>query len=160
MIDPEARPVISRIERRAIEAEAVAPIIRVLEKRIGRDDAIALLTEINQQEAFSRGSAVADETDRNSIDILAEDVATWGDGSSMEIEVLELTSTSFFFNVTRCPYFECYRELGLDELGVAFSCCRDEPFARGLDPHLRLDRSQTLMEGHDFCDFRYIFTLD
>ena len=66
MIDPETHPVTSRIERRAIEAQAVAPIIRVLEKRIGRDDAIALLTEINQQEAFSRGSAVADETAQDS----------------------------------------------------------------------------------------------
>lgn len=158
MSDPETRPVISRIERRAIEAQAVAPIIRALEKRIGREDAIALLTEINRQEAFSRGRAVADETDRNSIDILAEDVATWGDGSSMEIEVLKHTGAIFFFNVTRCPYFERYRELGLEELGVAFSCCRDEPFARGLDPRLRLNRSQTLMEGGDFCDFRYRLT--
>jgi hypothetical protein len=71
------------------------------------------------------------------------------------MEVLEQTSTTFFFNVTRCPYLDAYRDLGLQHLGVAFSCCRDEPFARGFNPHLRLERTRTLMEGDAHCDFRY-----
>ena len=71
------------------------------------------------------------------------------------MEVVEKTESIYAFNVTRCPYCELYRELGMDELGVAFSCCRDEPFARGFNPGLRLTRTQTLMEGADHCDFRY-----
>ncbi|MCP4899587.1 MAG: L-2-amino-thiazoline-4-carboxylic acid hydrolase, partial [bacterium] len=41
------------------------------------------------------------------------------------------------------------------EYGVGFSCCRDEPHARGFNPRLRLERTKTLMEGADHCDFRY-----
>jgi len=155
MTEHDARPAISRLERRAIEAQAVAPVISAVERRIGREEALALLTEINRREAFERGRVVADAFGRNGIDELVEDVAGWGAGGSMEMEVLERTPTTYFFNVTRCPYFEKYRELGLEQLGVAFSCCRDEPFARGFNPRLRLDRTQTIMEGAEHCDFRY-----
>lgn len=71
------------------------------------------------------------------------------------MDILEQTQTTFFFNVTRCPYHERYRELGLEAYGVALSCCRDAPFARGFHPDLRLDRTVTIMQGHDHCDFRY-----
>jgi hypothetical protein len=155
MTEHDARPAISRLERRAIEAQAVAPVISAVERRIGREEALALLTEINRREAFERGRVVAEAFGRNGIDELVEDVAGWGAGGSMEMEVLERTPTTYFFNVTRCPYFEKYRELGLEQLGVAFSCCRDEPFARGFNPRLRLDRTQTIMEGAEHCDFRY-----
>ena len=155
MTEPEMRPALTRIERRAIEARAVAPVMWAIERRIGRDEALALLTEVNQREAFERGRRLAEACGRNGIDELAEDVAGWGAGGTMEMEVLERTPTTFFFDVTRCPYFDTYRELGLEQYGVAFSCCRDEPFARGFNPRLRLVRTQTLMEGADRCDFRY-----
>jgi hypothetical protein len=146
---------ISRIEKRAIEAQAVAPVIRALAEKIGRKEALAVLREVNEEEAFRRGRSLAAEKGRNGIEELAEDVATWGEGGGWEMEVLEQTATTYFFNVTRCPYYEKYRELGLQEFGVALSCCRDAPFARGLNPRLRLERTQTLMEGADHCDFRY-----
>ena len=155
MRQPGVRPAISRLERRAIEALAVAPVIKAVAGRIGRKDALALLTEVNQQEAFDRGRCLAEECGRRGIDELVEDVAGWGVGGSMKVEVLEHTPTTFFFDVTECPYFEIYRELGLERYGVAFSCCRDEPFARGFNPRLRLERTQTIMEGSDHCDFRY-----
>ena len=156
MTEDDGRAALTRIERRSIEAQAVAPIMRAIERRIGRDEALALLTEVNRQEAFDRGRHMAARFGRNGIDELAADVAGWGDGGSMEMEVLERTSTTLSFNVTRCPYADTYRELGLEHYGVAFSCCRDEPFARGFNPCLRLERTRTIMEGADHCDFRYV----
>lgn len=145
---------LNRIEKRAIEALAIAPVIKAVSQRIGRDEAMAILKEINQQEAFRRGQNMMTEG-QNGIDELVNEVATWGEGGIWEMDVLEQTSTTYFFNVLRCPYYEKYRELGLDEFGVEFSCCRDEPFARGFNPQLKLVRTQTIMEGADYCDFRY-----
>ncbi len=145
---------LSRIEKRAIEALAIAPVIKAVSQRIGRDEALAILKEINQQEAFLRGQNMMTEG-QNGIDELVNDVATWGEGGVWEMVVLEQTATTYFFNVSRCPYYEKYRELGLDEFGVEFSCCRDEPFARGFNPQLKLVRTQTIMEGAGYCDFRY-----
>jgi hypothetical protein len=145
----------NRIEKRAIEALAIVPVIKAVSQRIGQDEALAILQEINQQEAFQRGRRMAAELERNGIEELVEEVAGWGRGGVWEMNVLEHTSTTYFFNVTRCPYFEKYRALGLAEFGVGLSCCRDEPFARGFNPRLRLVRTKTIMEGADYCDFRY-----
>jgi len=146
---------LNRIEKRTIEALAVAPIIRAVAKKIGMESALAILREVNRQEAFQRGQSMRKNDGQNGIQELVDEVATWGEGGVWEMVVLEQTPKSYFFNVTRCPYYEKYRELGLDELGIAFSCCRDEPFARGLNPRLILIRTKTLMEGADYCDFQY-----
>jgi len=146
---------LDRIEKRAIEALAIAPIIKAVAQRIGRDEALAILQEVNQQEAFQRGKSMAEEMKRNGIEELVDDVAGWGRGGILEMDVLEQTPTTYFFNVIRCPYYDKYKELGVEEFGVGFSCCRDEAFARGFNPQLRLERTKTIMEGAEYCDFRY-----
>jgi hypothetical protein len=146
---------LNRIEKRAIEALAIAPVIQAVAQRIGHDEAMGILLEVNQQEAFQRGQSMIRTGGQNNIEKLVNEVAGWGEGGVWEMEVLEHTLTTYFFNVTRCPYYEKYLELGLEEFGVGFSCCRDEPFARGFNPQLQLVRNKTIMEGADHCDFRY-----
>jgi L-2-amino-thiazoline-4-carboxylic acid hydrolase-like protein len=155
MNNPFGKKELNRLDKRAIEALAIAPVIRAVAQRIGMDEALAILQEVNQQEAFQRGQGLMRSEGQNGIEVLVDDVASWGDGGSWEMEVLEQTPATYFFNVSRCPYYEKYMELGLVEFGVGFSCCRDEPFARGLNSQLTLVRTQTIMEGADYCDFRY-----
>ncbi len=146
---------LSRLEKRAIEALAIVPMIEAVSERIGMDEALNILQEVNQQEAFERGQHMAAQMAQNGIEALVVEVAGWGRGGEWEMDVLEQTPTTYFFNVTRCPYYEKYRELGLEKFGVGLSCCRDEPFAKGFNPRLKLVRTQTIMEGADYCDFRY-----
>lgn len=151
---------LNRIEKRAIEARAIAPVIEAVAKRIGKDEALAILQEVNEQEAFERGEQQRKQLGETGIKQLITEVDTWGEGGVWEMEVLERTETTYFFNVTRCPYYDKYKELGLEAFGVAFSCCRDEPYARGFHPQLQLERTQTIMEGADHCDFRYSLCSD
>lgn len=146
---------LNRIDKRAIEALAIAPVIRAVSQRIGKAEAFAMLKEINEQEAFQRGQNMMKTEEQIGIEGLVNEVASWGEGCVWEMDVLEQTSTTYFFNVHRCPYYEKYRELELGEFGVQLSCCRDEPFARGFNPRFKLVRSKTIMEGADYCDFRY-----
>ena len=145
----------NRIEKRALEAQAIAPVIAEVAEKLGKEEALKIIRKINQREAFQRGQKLAEDKSENGIEVLIEDVATWGEGGKWEMEVLEQTSRTYFFNVLRCPYYEKYRDLGVEEIGVELSCCRDEPFARGLNPLLRLVRTKTIMEGADCCDFKY-----
>jgi len=151
---------VNRIEKRAIEAQAIAPLIRAVAERIGWDDALEILTTVNRHEALERGRDSRELEANEVIGALAEEVEGWGDGDVLEKDVVELTPMTYFFDVTRCPYHEKYLELGLEALGVALSCCRDEPHARGFDSRLRLMRTKTLMEGADCCDFRYRLSAD
>lgn len=146
---------LNRIEKRGIEALAVTPIILTIAQRIGMDEARSILREVNQNEAFERGKRTKKSKGQNGIEELVREVDGWGEGGGWEMDVLQQTPATYFFNVTRCPYYEKYSELGLVEFGVEFSCCRDEPYARGLNPNLKLVRTMTIMEGAEYCDFRY-----
>ena len=57
----------------------------------------------------------------------------------------------------RCRYAEMYREMGLGHIGHLLSCNRDGVFCTGYDPRIKLERTQTLMQGATHCDFRYRF---
>ena len=61
----------------------------------------------------------------------------------------------FDFNVTRCRYAEMYRALGVPELGALFSCNRDAALIQGFNPDATFERTQTIMQGAAYCDFRY-----
>jgi hypothetical protein len=74
---------------------------------------------------------------------------------ALVIDVIEQTEEKFSFNVTRCRYAELYENLGIRELGSALSCARDFALIEGFNPDVALERTQTIMEGAPFCDFRY-----
>jgi hypothetical protein len=76
----------------------------------------------------------------------------------METYILEATGEKFSFNVTRCRYAGMYRELGIPELGAILSCNRDFALIQGFNPQIDLARTQTIMEGAAFCDFRFTLT--
>lgn len=84
--------------------------------------------------------------------------AHWTAEDALRTEVIHSTEHEFHFNVVRCRYAEMYRAMGLAELGAILSCNRDGAFSEGYDPHLRLNRTQTLMQGATHCDFRYRMT--
>ncbi len=49
-----------------------------------------------------------------------------------------------------------YRALGLGELGASLSCQRDFALAQGFNPSIELTRTQTIMGGAPYCDFRFL----
>jgi hypothetical protein len=79
----------------------------------------------------------------------------WAADEAIAIRVLEDTEREFRFDVVRCRYAELYERLGMLELGYCLSCCRDGAFVRGFNPGIGMTRTQTIMEGAPFCDFRF-----
>ena len=73
----------------------------------------------------------------------------------MEMEVLEQNEQRLAYNVTRCGYADMYRQLGLAELGKTLSCGRDFALIEGFNPEISLTRTQTILDGASYCDFRY-----
>jgi len=79
----------------------------------------------------------------------------WEKDNALEREVLERTKDRLEYNITRCEYARMYRDMGLGEIGHLLSCNRDGSFCKGYSDNIELTRTQTLMEGAPFCDFRY-----
>jgi len=40
-------------------------------------------------------------------------------------------------------------------MGPVLSCIRDFSFITGFNPQIELNRTQTIMEGAKYCDFRF-----
>jgi hypothetical protein len=48
-----------------------------------------------------------------------------------------------------------YHRLGLADLGPLLSCGRDGAMIEGFNPDIAFTRTQTIMQGAPFCNFRY-----
>jgi len=73
----------------------------------------------------------------------------------MKIEIIRENDKELFFDVTYCGYAEMYEKMGIKQFGSILSCSRDFPFMEGFNPDIKLTRTKTIMQGAEYCDFRY-----
>jgi hypothetical protein len=76
-------------------------------------------------------------------------------GEALEHQTLEQIPDTFEFNITGCRYAQFYRELGEPELGFILVCYKDGPMSEGFGLEVEFSRTQTIMQGASYCDFRY-----
>jgi hypothetical protein len=154
-LSPDTLNEIGVLKRREIEARILAPLINAFAAEIGRERVIEIAKRVVVDIARQQGRGLADQVGGNSLSHFVSGKDPWVKGDALQIEVLESTQTTYHFNVTRCRYAEMYRALGIPELGSVLSCGRDYALGEGFNPGLKLTRTQTIMEGAPFCDFRY-----
>lgn len=146
----------SILERRRIEAEFAKALLATMERHLPPDRARAILAEAIVTMARDTGAAMAKEQGgTNDLAAFAALLPRWQQDDALAMEFIERSASRLDFNVTRCRYAEIYRELGVPELGALLSCNRDGEFCRGYNPAIRMERTQTIMQGAPHCDFRY-----
>jgi hypothetical protein len=143
------------LKRREIEARIIAPLINAFAAEFGRERVIEIAKRVIVEIAHQQGKALADQVGGSTLVHFAGSKDAWVKGGALETDVLQVTDTAYDFNVIRCRYAEMYRALGIPELGSVLSCGRDYALGEGFNPSLKLTRTQTIMEGAPFCDFRY-----
>tara|TARA_Y100000588_G_scaffold279099_1_gene295907 strand:- start:361 stop:840 length:480 start_codon:yes stop_codon:yes gene_type:complete len=149
-------PKLPIIQRREIEARVIKPIFEEMVTQLGKETAISVLENAIRRDAVTQGQSNASPSiEENDIAAFVELYKLWTADGALEMDVLEVTDTSFEFNITGCEYAKMYKKLGMSELGSVLSCGRDQHFCRAFNPRLRLKRSQTIMKGANLCDFRY-----
>ncbi len=153
----EQPPKISQLKRREIQAPIAACLIRGFITLVGREEALAIATAAIQADALAAGKTMAEKVGTNSLSVFAALIRNiWAEDDAITLDVLEETDQIFNFNVTRCRYVETYEQAGMKDLGYCLSCSRDESFARGFNPRIRLTRTGTIMQGEAACDFRFL----
>jgi hypothetical protein len=146
---------LSLLERRRIEAQIVGPLVRAVQGELGTERTLALLRGVVTRLAEESGAEMARQFGEASLSAFAQCLDSWKEGEALEIDILEQTGQKLSFNVTRCRFAEMYRALGLADLGSSLSCQRDFALVQGFNPSIALTRTQTIMEGAPFCDFRF-----
>ncbi|MCX5913902.1 MAG: L-2-amino-thiazoline-4-carboxylic acid hydrolase [Deltaproteobacteria bacterium] len=146
---------ISILARREIEARILSPVIAAFIQEVGKERALQIFEPIIQSLARESGRQLAKWMDGNSLEAFARGMDLWTREDALQLEIIEQNPKRFAFNVTRCRYADMYQELGILEFGKILSCNRDAALIEGMNPKIRFTRTQTIMEGAPFCDFRY-----
>jgi hypothetical protein len=152
---PDYMNVVGLLNRREIEARMLAPLLEALSNEFDRQRVWEIARNVIQDIARRQGAQLAASAEENDLEHFAQTTETWKKDNAIQTEILEQSRKKFAFNVFRCRYAEMYYHLGMPELGKMLSCDRDYALLEGFNPDIKLTRTQTIMEGADFCDFRF-----
>jgi len=78
--------------------------------------------------------------------------------ASLNMEIIEDTDTVFEIRVTDCLAAEAFLPHKAGDIGYAAVCWGDYNWASDFNPKIKLIRDKTLMQGHDCCNHKYIWT--
>ena len=143
------------LTRREVEARILTPVIDALGESFGRDEVLSVVQSTIVKIAREQGADLSNLMGNNSLHHFFETLQFWTRDDALKIEVIEASEDVLSFNVTRCRYAELYDTLGIRDIGTIFSCARDFALIEGFNRDVTLTRTQTMMEGAPFCDFRY-----
>lgn len=137
---------ITMLERRRIQMEYAVQLIRDLQRILGE--------EVVNSALLQRGEATSSAPGSKADFIrMQADTEQFAEGGALDYEVIAADTDNFDINVNRCGYSEMMEELGARDIGHLLICNLDFPAASKVG--MELNRSQTKMEGGEFCDFRY-----
>ncbi len=144
------------LEQRRIEANIIKPIFEEMAARLGHQEAADILRTAITRDSIAQGNAYASgEPGEATLESFHNLLPQWKQNGALEVEMLAESDTQVHYNVTRCKYAEMYSDMGLSEIGHILSCGRDGTFCTGYNPNIKLQRTQTIMQGASHCDFRY-----
>ncbi len=79
-------------------------------------------------------------------------------GISLSMSVTEDTDTVHELKVTECLIADVFLKAAAGNLGHAAVCHGDYAMASAFNPRIKMERDKTLMQGHAFCNHRYLLT--
>lgn len=153
--------ILATLKKRRLQAEVIGPIFAEMVAELGEQKASEILDRAIRKAAIAEGKAFAGRAGgQTSMADFIKLYELWTADDALTIEVHEANDSVFNFDVVRCRYAETYQEMGLGRIGHLLSCNRDGTFCEGYDPHIKLERKQTIMEGASCCTFRYRWVPD
>ena len=150
-------PDISFLTQAKLQARVLMPVLRALRNRLGKVEADKLVVDALRdwsREQFQHVAAAAKGRKLDNWKVI------WRDGlkkidEGFEMDLLREDGSSQDFNVTHCPYADYFRALNEPELGALLLCEQDVHLADAVGGNeVEFNRSQTIMGGAEYCDFR------
>jgi hypothetical protein len=155
----DTEPTVSLLDEVKLQAKVLVPMIHALREKLGKAEADRLVeTALREwsRDLYRRIGAEKGGGARQQWD------AIWADlrpriGNAIDREFLKDDGVVREYNVTRCSYAEFFKALGEAELGRFLLCDLDHDVAEVGAPDVEFKRTQTIMQGAPYCDFRYRF---
>ncbi len=144
---------VSMLVRREIEALISVPILKAFIAEFGREKTLEVAEGVLKNQALDAGKFLVEVAGGNQLSDLEKILPLFSQGGALEFEQPEIGQDEIKLDITGCAFAEMYKRHGLEEFGYLLSCGRDFALFEGFNPELNFTRTQTIMEGADFCDF-------
>ncbi|UCE18557.1 MAG: L-2-amino-thiazoline-4-carboxylic acid hydrolase [Gemmatimonadota bacterium] len=132
-------------------------LAKALEKELGEEKTIQFLKEYTTEKMLQYGKSHASKSPDNGFHTYTDtfrDPERYKNTATMEI--IEDTERAFELKVTECLWATSFLDADAGEIGYASVCYGDYAWAEGFNPKIGLIRDKTLMQGHGYCNHRYI----
>lgn len=153
---------ISLLDEVKIQAQVLVPLLNALRTELGRERADRLVTTALREwsrDVFGRIGASLPGSPKEKWEAMNA-AAMPRIGGDIDIEMLKVEPEAMEFNVRGCRYADFFRQLGEPELGAVLLCEGDHHVVEVGSPDVELTRTQTIMKGASYCDFRYRMKTD
>ena len=138
------------------QAQVLVPLVREMTAELGEERAHAIVKKALGEHFRRFGAEFMKSRDEpNFGEKIQAAMDMFADGDALDWNVLEKREDGMRFDVTGCRYAEFYKALGAPELGFLLVCSQDVPMTEGFGDGARLERTQTIMQGSDHCDFHW-----
>jgi len=142
--------------------DCLIPHMQNLANEIGQDEFIKMLKESSAKIASQSAKQWAESVPKNdfaSFVTATRNILTQNrfERSVLSHEIVKQTENEFEVKFTECLLAITFREANASDIGYASSCYQDYAFSTSYNPKLKLIRDKTLMQGEDFCYFRWIW---
>ena len=67
----------------------------------------------------------------------------------------EETPSKLTLHVTECLWAKVFKEIKATDLGYVLNCQPDFVYPKACNPHIKLKRTKTLMQGDGYCDHTF-----
>jgi hypothetical protein len=135
------------------------PIIRNLENEMPEDEYIEALKRAAEAAGRRSGQLTAKASPKISLaaytSILKNPDPFWQ--HALTTEIVEDTQNAFEIKVTECLWAKTFRDAQAGDIGYATICFQDYAMSQGFSSKLRMIRSKTLMQGHEYCNHRWVW---
>lgn len=150
-------PAVSLLDQVKMQAQVLVPVLRALRAELGDERANRLvITALREwsREVFRRIGESMDGSPKEKWARFNAEAAP-RIGSDIDMQLLKAEPDAMEFDITGCRYADFFRQLGEPDLGAVLLCETDHHVVEAAGPDVELTRTQTIMKGGSYCDFRY-----
>jgi hypothetical protein len=148
---------VTLLEQVKIQAQVLVPVIRAFRKELGEERANEIVSTALREWSRSLFEAIGNAMPGSPKEKFMATMAASGTriGKDVDFQMLKQDQQGWEFNITGCRYADFFRQLGEPELGAMLLCEVDFDLVKLAGPEVELNRTQTIMKGASYCDFRY-----
>jgi len=148
---------ISFLDQAKIQAQVLVPSLKALRAELGEERANTLVTTALRnwlRDMILQAGALIPGSPKEKWEALNA-ASLPRIGRDVDFQMLKQEPETMEINITGCRYADIFRAIGEPELGNVLLCEGDVHIAEVGSPEVEFTRTQTIMKGAKYCDFRY-----